>query len=257
VYEALHPETRAHVAGAHASNRAQGNASANLAPAFTAATAAASGRSERSVQRDAERGDKITAEAIDLVSGTRLDTGSYLDELKQVPHDAQAERVRHDLERGRSTEEVQPGCSRSSGQANEPDVSELVADLRRRLTEREAKLKEERARVTALRRELNSLKEEIIQARQAGAATTEEDLLKLFSCQFLEAGRELLEHLDDSKLETSNFEKAALLIFMEFSALNVSDIVGIIQESGRKKASEILEKIAFERTASLRSLPAS
>jgi hypothetical protein len=46
-YEALHPETRAHIAGAHAANRAMGNASANLAPAFTADTAKKTGQSER------------------------------------------------------------------------------------------------------------------------------------------------------------------------------------------------------------------
>lgn len=58
-YEALHPETKAHVAGAHGSNKSQGNASANLAPAFTADTAAKTGQSERAVQRDAERGAKV------------------------------------------------------------------------------------------------------------------------------------------------------------------------------------------------------
>lgn len=58
IYEELHPETKAHVAGAHGSNRAQGNASAKNAPAFTANTAAVSGKSERGVQRDAERGEK-------------------------------------------------------------------------------------------------------------------------------------------------------------------------------------------------------
>lgn len=41
LYEALHPETMAHVAGAHGSNKVQGNASANLAPAFTTDTARA------------------------------------------------------------------------------------------------------------------------------------------------------------------------------------------------------------------------
>jgi hypothetical protein len=50
IYEAIHPETRAHVAGAHASNKAQGNASAKLAPAFTSDTAKRTGQSERSVQ---------------------------------------------------------------------------------------------------------------------------------------------------------------------------------------------------------------
>lgn len=65
----LHPETAAGVAGAHASNRVQGNASANLAPAFAADTAAASGRSERAIQRDNERGEKVTGAAVNRVSG--------------------------------------------------------------------------------------------------------------------------------------------------------------------------------------------
>ncbi len=50
-YEALHPETKAHVAQAVGMNRAIGNnVTANLAPTFTADTAARTGQSERSVQ---------------------------------------------------------------------------------------------------------------------------------------------------------------------------------------------------------------
>ena len=56
LYEALHPETIAHVAGAHAANRKMGNASANLAPAFTKATADATGQSERAVRPACLRG---------------------------------------------------------------------------------------------------------------------------------------------------------------------------------------------------------
>ncbi len=65
VYLKLHPETAAGVAGAHASNRVQGNASASLAPAFAADTAAASGCSERAIQR----GEMVTGAAVDRVSG--------------------------------------------------------------------------------------------------------------------------------------------------------------------------------------------
>ena len=61
IYEALHPETKVHVAGAHGANRSMGNASANLAAAFTADTAERTGRSERSIQRDAERGEALGA----------------------------------------------------------------------------------------------------------------------------------------------------------------------------------------------------
>lgn len=79
IHEALHPETKAHVAGAHASNKAQGNASANLAVAFTADTAAKTGQSERAVQRDAERGSTLpkphTRAA--AVLGNELDAGRF------------------------------------------------------------------------------------------------------------------------------------------------------------------------------------
>ena len=63
IYEALHPETKAKVAGAHASNKAQGkgNASADSAPAsFTADTAAKTGRSQRAVQVDIQIASNLT-----------------------------------------------------------------------------------------------------------------------------------------------------------------------------------------------------
>jgi hypothetical protein len=67
IYLELHPET------AHRGNL-QGAGVANLAspetPAFSAATAKVTGQSERSVQRDAERGEKVIDEVIDLIKGT-------------------------------------------------------------------------------------------------------------------------------------------------------------------------------------------
>jgi len=78
IYEELHPETRAHVAGAHAANAAQGNATANSAAAsFSSETAAATGRAERTVRLDAERGAKVIDEVLDMVRGTALDTGRH------------------------------------------------------------------------------------------------------------------------------------------------------------------------------------
>lgn len=70
IYEELNPETKvggapAKAIGGRASAVAQGKdvANANLADAsFTADTAAKTGQSERVVQRDAERGDKIIDE---------------------------------------------------------------------------------------------------------------------------------------------------------------------------------------------------
>lgn len=132
-YEALHPETRAHVAGAHASNRAQGNASANFAPAFTADTAARTGQSERKVQLDAERGSKVCDEAMMLIRGTRLDTGVYLDQIKKLDPAAQVERVTADLKPKPQKPVDLSGVRRSKIDADVKDraareVAEIIAE---------------------------------------------------------------------------------------------------------------------------------
>lgn len=75
-YLAKHPETAQHVAGAHAANAAMGNATANLSVAFATDTAAKTGKSERDVRRNAERGADIDEAALRLVRGTSLDTRS-------------------------------------------------------------------------------------------------------------------------------------------------------------------------------------
>ncbi|MGH1587713.1 hypothetical protein ACRBEV_04335 [Methylobacterium phyllosphaerae] len=68
-----------------------------MAPAFTAGTAAVIGRSERAVQRDAERCEKIDAPVRELVARTDFDRGGYLNALKKVPREKQAEHVKADL----------------------------------------------------------------------------------------------------------------------------------------------------------------
>jgi hypothetical protein len=82
IYLELHPET------AHGANL-EGAGVAKLAtpeiPAFAVATAGLTGQSERAVRRDVERGDKIINEVADLIRGTKLDTGAYLDKLKKLP----------------------------------------------------------------------------------------------------------------------------------------------------------------------------
>jgi ParB-like chromosome segregation protein Spo0J len=90
IYLELHPETARGVAGADA----RWNATDNLS--FASETAAAIGKNERTVQRDAERGEKISDRALALVRGSRLDTGEYLDKLKKLPHDEQVAKVQRD-----------------------------------------------------------------------------------------------------------------------------------------------------------------
>jgi len=91
IYLELHPET------AHGANLA-GDGVANFAtlPSFTAATSEATGKAERTVRLDAERGEKISDRALALVRGSRLDTGEYLDKLKKLPHDEQVAKVQRD-----------------------------------------------------------------------------------------------------------------------------------------------------------------
>ena len=64
IYEALHPETRAETfhGNRHTGSRRQ-NGDDQKSERFTASTAKATGRSERTVQRDAERGEKISERA--------------------------------------------------------------------------------------------------------------------------------------------------------------------------------------------------
>lgn len=74
IYLELHPETAAGAAQAAAMNSAlgRGDVSAKLAATFSQETATATGRSERAVQRDNERGERITDAALSKVRGTDL-----------------------------------------------------------------------------------------------------------------------------------------------------------------------------------------
>lgn len=64
---------------------------------FASETAKATGQSERLVQLNAERGQKILPEVMDLISGTKLDTGTYLDKLKSMPGSEQFRAAQRDL----------------------------------------------------------------------------------------------------------------------------------------------------------------
>ncbi|SFJ61514.1 ParB/RepB/Spo0J family partition protein [Aerobium aerolatum] len=92
IYLELHPETAQHVAGGKAR---QETASDKLS--FAAATAEVTGRDQRTVQRDAERGEKVIDEVLDMIRGTKLDTGTYLDKIKLLPPSEQVVAAKRDL----------------------------------------------------------------------------------------------------------------------------------------------------------------
>jgi hypothetical protein len=93
IYLELHPETE-HGVNQHSSSRQVGDSSATR---FTADTAAKVGQSERKVQRDAERGEKVIDGAHQIIRGTALDTGTYLDKLKKLSPSEQVVAAKRDL----------------------------------------------------------------------------------------------------------------------------------------------------------------
>lgn len=82
IYEALHPET-AH-GGDRRSSRQLGDLKSKEPERFTKQTADATGASERSVQRDANRGEKISPLMLKRIAGTSLDKGEELDALVKI-----------------------------------------------------------------------------------------------------------------------------------------------------------------------------
>lgn len=96
IHQIKYPET-AH-GGDRKSSRQVGDLIEGGISRFSSATAQATGRSERSIQRDAARGAKIVDMALHHVRGTRLDNGSFLDRLKLVPEDKQVLYVKAALE---------------------------------------------------------------------------------------------------------------------------------------------------------------
>ncbi|MDB5525529.1 MAG: hypothetical protein JWM58_3292 [Rhizobium sp.] len=94
-YEAIYPETKH--GGDVRSIESQSLRLENTVDRFTANTASATGQSERTVQLNAERGEKVIAEALGLIRGTKFDTGVYLDKIKRLSPNDQVTAVKRDL----------------------------------------------------------------------------------------------------------------------------------------------------------------
>lgn len=120
IYLELHPETAAGTAGAEA----RWNATDNLSTAsFAAETANITGKDARTVRRDAERGENIIDDAMDLIRGTHLDTGVYLDKIKKLSPSEQMFAVRRDLAWHQSQEREK---------ARDAKASKVQADVKAR-----------------------------------------------------------------------------------------------------------------------------
>lgn len=109
IYQELHPETRR--GGDHKSIKYQTSEfDPEPVERFSLATAKATGRPESSVILDANRGENILPEVLDLIRGTSLDTGVYLDKLKKLPGNEQYRAAKRDMaaERQRRLTKAKP-----------------------------------------------------------------------------------------------------------------------------------------------------
>ncbi|MGM4909141.1 MT-A70 family methyltransferase [Rhizobium sp. 768_B6_N1_8] len=106
LYELKFPET---VNGATGIGRPKlrqvGEAISEEPKRFSAATAEATGQSERAVQRDAERGERISDKALRMLRGTRHDKGTVLDRLKTLSEEQQQVYVSALFEADKATEQ--------------------------------------------------------------------------------------------------------------------------------------------------------
>jgi hypothetical protein len=123
IYEAIHKEA------AHGGN--SGGPSGQFVhtdvDSFAANTAKAIGKDERSVRRDAERGQKILPEVLDMIQGTQLDTATFLDKLKSLPGSEQFTATKRALAVLREHER-----NRERDNASSANKTKLDADIRQR-----------------------------------------------------------------------------------------------------------------------------
>lgn len=118
IYLELHPETAEHVAGG------KGNVTAekfSAVQSFAADTAAKTGQTDRTVRLHAERGAKVIGEVLDMIQGTPLDTGKFMDEIKNFPPNDQFRVAERELARLRKLEREK--------KANATSISRRVAPL--------------------------------------------------------------------------------------------------------------------------------
>lgn len=128
IYQELYPETSR--GGDRKSSNYQ-DGEFDRKEGFVEHTAKATGSSPQSVYREASRGDNIIPEVMDLIQGTKLDTGSYLDRIKKLPPNDQFKAAQRDLLQMRHAERsVKPKLSDppiSAEMATEKQVAALMS----------------------------------------------------------------------------------------------------------------------------------
>jgi ParB-like chromosome segregation protein Spo0J len=125
IYLELHPET------SHGGDRKSDQVDNLSTRSFAKETASLTGTDARTVRRDAERGEKVIDAAINLIRGTQLDTGIYLDKLKKLSPSEQVVAAKRDLAfiRQQERERAKGGLARRIVKiADEPLTDEEAAE---------------------------------------------------------------------------------------------------------------------------------
>lgn len=118
-YEALHPETK------NGRNQHSDRVGQVGQPTFADDQAEKTGQSARLVRRDAERGAKISDEALAIIKGTKADTGTVLDRLKTLTPDQQVIAAKDEVNR----REAQPkGTPRAPKIADAPESDDAALE---------------------------------------------------------------------------------------------------------------------------------
>lgn len=120
-YEALHPEAK------HGGDRKSDQVDNLSTRSFAADQAEATGVDERTVRRDASRGEHISDEALFAVKGTPLDTGVFLDELKKVDPLEQVKTVKERLAALRDAARPKPTLAVANRSKIDADVKARAA----------------------------------------------------------------------------------------------------------------------------------
>lgn len=152
-YEALHPETR------HGGDRKSDQVAESATRSFAEDQSAKTGQAPRTVRQDAERGEKVSDDALGMIKGTRLDTGKYLDSIKNLAPEDQVAKVEADLAPSEPDEKrdtapeapVDPERRKLAKLTTDALIDEVLG-LRANLADEKAKsarLKDEREDLTA------------------------------------------------------------------------------------------------------------
>lgn len=137
LYEALYGTAEENRAQTAAEARWHGDAQRQVVgkhpDPFTADTAAKTGKSERTVQRAAERGENVADDVRQRIQGTKLDKGTYLDALAKLSPEEQRGKVEADLAEPapakRGTTAGQDEAEKSDQRERKRQAADQIANL--------------------------------------------------------------------------------------------------------------------------------